>query len=79
MKSVSRWLRWTFRCRRGRDCADNIFGDRIELMHGPVPVGAVVVLDWDCDGCGTHYRNEAFIGDLGELIQTGRTRRDDMS
>lgn len=48
--ALKRWLLWTFRCLRGRRCAD---------LHANVisaPGDPVLHVDYVCGGCGTEYR-----------------------
>lgn len=59
---VRRWFLWTFRCLRGRRCAEAV----LSKAEGPeLPPGTVFVIEYECGGCGTHYRGTAIVGGSG--------------
>ena len=81
-----RWLRWTFRCRRGRRCANLVLDDLTakRLAEGEeddawapldnqwVPGGKVVYFDYTCGSCGTCYRGVSVVAIDGSYSATTR-------
>lgn len=63
-----RWLRWTFRCLRGRRCAD------IVVTKLDVPPGSHGSVTFTCGGCGTDYRAHILAGNDGAFTQLERER-----
>lgn len=67
---MTRWLRWTFLCWRGRRCADIVLGE----LQGDPPTGALVVIEYNCCRCRTPYRRTAVVGNDGDFAQSERER-----
>lgn len=68
---MRRWFAWTFRCLRGRRCADLVF---TELSLDGVPPGTTVDLDYTCSTCRTRYRRPTLAGDDGAFTHGDRVR-----
>lgn len=49
---LRRYILWTFRCHRGRDCAHLVL-----VPPSDIPLGAVLIAEYTCSGCGTDYRH----------------------
>lgn len=64
---MKRYLLWTFRCLRGRRCADMQVSD----ASFPMP-GVTIIMDYSCGGCGTHYSRSALLGNDGAYTQSER-------
>lgn len=68
---MRRWLLWTLRCHRGRDCARlTVVGHSLAVL----PPGSVAHVDYTCANCMTEYRLEVFV-DGDDLVELNRERR----
>lgn len=67
-----RWLLWTFRCRRGRRCANVVF-DGFDPDGDYPPAGALVTFDYTCHSCETPYRLSVLVGEDGAFTVADRT------
>lgn len=64
---MRRYLAWTFRCLRGRRCAD------VQLTQASFPIpGAMVYMGYLCSGCGTRYSRSVLLGNDGTFTQGER-------
>lgn len=69
---MRRWLLWTLVCCRGRLCAD-IAITHAEMPDGAdLPEGALAVVEWACETCGTRYRRSSIIGREFQITSADR-------
>lgn len=65
---MKRWLLWNLYCLRGRRCADLV----VDMVDPRVAVDSILINDFTCGSCGTHYRREALVIAPGVFVLSER-------